>query len=124
MYQSTRYIHKNGVSRVNSITVFENDAQKAAKIAEESQKVVDCTGYATPSGGVPTVYIMDAAEALDTYGVVIPEDTKNVVGVCFHTEDLNLVRAHLDGFKTRQCGNSIVVDMMEEMNVYLVFTEE
>ena len=124
MYQPTRYIHKNGVSRVNSIMVFENDPQKAAKIAEESQKVVDCTGCATPSGGVPTVYIMDAAEALNAYGVVIPEDTKNVVGVCFHTEDLNLVKARLEGFKTRECGNSIVVDMMEEMNVYLVFTEE
>lgn len=124
IYQPTRYIHSNGVSRINSITVFENDPQKAAKIAEESQKVVDCTGDATPSGGVPAVYIMDTAQALETYGVVIPEDTKNVVGVCFHTEDLNLVNSRLDGFATRICGNSIVVDMMEEMNVYLVFTEE
>ena len=124
MYQPTRYIHSNGVSRINSITVFENDPQKAAKIAEESQKVVDCIGDTTPSGGVPAVYIMDTAQALETYGVVIPEDTKNVMGVCFHTEDLNLVKSRLDGFTTRVCVSSIVVDMMEEMNVYLVFTEE
>lgn len=124
MYQPTRYIHKNGVSRINSITIFEDDAEKAAQIAEKSRRVVDGTGEATPSGGVPVVYIMDRAEAREVYGVEIPQDTRNVVGVCLHTDSLELVKAHLDGFAVRESGNSIVVDMVEDMNVYLVFTEE
>lgn len=124
MYQPTRYIHKNGVSRVNSITIFEDDAGKAAEIAEKSGRVVSSVGEATPSGGVPVVYVMDRAEAREVYGVDIPQDTRNVVGVCFHTDSLDLVKARLDGFTVRESGNSIVVDMVEDMNVYLVFTEE
>lgn len=124
MYQPTRYTHKNGVSRINSITVFEDAAKKAAEIAEKSSRFCGCLGKGTPSGGVRTVYILNRTEARDAYGVQIPEDTKNVIGICFHTDDLNLVRAHVDGFNVRDAGSSIVVDMMEQMNVYLVFTEE
>lgn len=123
MYQDTRYIHKNGVSRINSVTVFEDNAEKAAEIARISQRVVDCTGEATPSGGVPVVHVMDRAEARALYGVEIPQSVKNVAGICFHTDDLNLVRARLEGFNARETGNSIVVDMVEDMNVYLIFTE-
>lgn len=124
MYQPTRYIHKNGVSRINSITVFENNAEKSTEIAKKSSRFCSCLGDAPPSGGVPVVHVMNRGEARETYGVAIPNDTRNVVGIHFHTDDLNLVKAHLDGFTVRQSDGSIVVDMMEDMNVYLVFTEE
>lgn len=124
MYQPTRYIHKNGVSRINSIMIFEDDGEKACRIAEKSSRVVGCVGEATPSGGVPVVYVMDRAGAREDYGVDIPQDTRNVVGVCLHTDSLDLVKAHLDGFTVRESGSAIVVDMVEDMNVYLVFTEE
>lgn len=124
MYQPTRYAHRNGVSRVNSITIFEDDAEKTAKILDESVRFCDCLGDPTPSGGVPTVCIMNREEAENTYGVRIPQDTRNVAGICFHTDNLELVIPYLEGFQVRRIGNSILIDMMEDMNVFLVFTEE
>ena len=124
MYQASRYVHKNGVSRINSITIFEDDEKQVQKIIDTSNRFCACLGEPTPSGGVPAIQIMGRAEAEQLYGVQVPLDTRNAAGVCFHTEDLNLVKPYLEGFTVRQIGNSILVDMMEDRNIYLVFTEE
>jgi len=120
-YDNHRYLHDNGIDRVEGIILCNDDEDRVEKMIEDLDKFDRGLGDWGEGTAIRKIIVYDRDTLFKEYGICVPQDCRNTGGIIFEAPkgDLSL-RTNQFGDSVRRTKDAVVVDLVEQQNVFFV----
>lgn len=127
LYQPTRWQHDNGVKTIEEVTLVMDDPARADAMMDKLNELntLAHSEDVTFPQGLRSIRVMDGVSFEAEFGVKANPERSMYSAFTFGTESLDAVRRHLEAgkLKWREQDDGIYVDVMQEVNLVMVFKE-
>lgn len=122
-YKNNRYIHSNCIERASGIVLCCDDPERVDRVAEDLAKFDLGLGDWGEGTAIREITFCDRATLRQELGIHAPEDDcRNTGGVILETSDYVKTAEIMlaSGVTVRETKYGLVVDMVEEQNIFFV----
>ena len=122
-YKNNRYEHENGASRIEEVVLFSESPEYSDKVKKGVEGFQEGLGDYEKEEGIRKLTFMSSEECKERFGLDTEKGKLNKAGLILKTEDMDkcLECVKASGYPFKEENGSIVVDLLDELNIFMVF---
>ena len=122
-YKNKRYEHENYASRIEEVVLFSESSDYSDKVKKGIEDFQEGLGDYEKEEGIRKLTFMSSEECKERFCLDTEKGKLNKAGLILKTEDMNkcLECVKASGYPFKEVNGSIVVDLLDELNIFMVF---
>lgn len=122
-YKNNRYSHENGALRIEEVILFSESTEYSEKVKNGVEDFQEGLGDYEKEEGIRNLTFMNTEECNERFGLDTVKGKLNKAGLILKTEDMDkcLECVKSSGHPYKEINDSIVVNLLDELNIFMVF---